>query len=144
MDSIGGRIKFARKQKGLTQTDIQRLTGISSGNLSDIENDKSMPSASALISLSRELEVSIDWILTGKEFSKQKAVGNSKDLLPEEIEFIGKFRQLTKENQIKVEGIVEGLLLGQANVRQQNGSVTSSRSTNGNGREEAAARSESA
>ena len=65
MDTVGKRIRQARKNKGFTQTEIRKLTGISSGNLSDIENDKTMPSAGALISLKRELGVSIDWLLTG-------------------------------------------------------------------------------
>lgn len=148
MKTIGSRLKEARKRKGLTQVDIQKATGISSGNLSDIENDKSMPSAAALISLSRELEVSIDWILTGEErFAvepaslKREASGYvSIDLSPQEIEFFAKVRQLSKENRIKVEGIVEGLLISQDNYPQSR-TGTSSRSTNGYEREESAAKS---
>lgn len=132
----------------MTQIDIQKATGISSGNLSDIENDKSMPSAAALISLSRELEVSIDWILTGEErfaiepaSPERKASGYSDiDLSPQDIEFFAKVKQLTKENRIKVEGIVEGLLISQ-DSNPQGRTGASSRSTNGYEREEAAAKS---
>ena len=35
---IGKRIKEQRKKLGLTQTEIKSAVGISSGNLSDIEN----------------------------------------------------------------------------------------------------------
>lgn len=67
MDSIGKRIRSARKRKRYTLNDIRSKTGLSTGNLSDLENDKFMPSANALILLKDVLGVSIDWILTGKE-----------------------------------------------------------------------------
>ena len=38
--SIGTRIKQRRKELGLKQLQIKELTGISSGNLSEIENNK--------------------------------------------------------------------------------------------------------
>lgn len=63
--SIGTRIKQRRKELGLTQLQIKQTTGISSGNLSDIENGNKLPSAPALLSLSTILECSIDWILKG-------------------------------------------------------------------------------
>ncbi len=66
MDSIGERIRKIRDVYKLTQIDIYNRAGISSGNLSDLENNKSLPSTKALLSLNREFGVSIDWILTGK------------------------------------------------------------------------------
>lgn len=115
METIGERIKVMRKRKGLTQADMKSLAGISSGNLSDIENNKSLPSSSALISLSRELEVSIDWILTGEERSYIKhttSQSTQETVPPQGIELLSKFYQLTKEEQLKIEGMIDGLLLG--------------------------------
>lgn len=63
---IGQRIKDRRKELHITQTQIQEWTSVTSGNLSCIENGKYLPSATALIELSRVLDCSIDWILTGK------------------------------------------------------------------------------
>lgn len=62
---IGQRIRARRKELHITQTQIQKQTSISSGNLSGIENGRYLPSAVALIELSSILECSIDWILTG-------------------------------------------------------------------------------
>lgn len=62
---IGCRIKKRRKELGLTQVQIKELTGISNGNLSDLENGNRLPSATALIELSKVLNVTTDWILTG-------------------------------------------------------------------------------
>lgn len=63
---IGQRIKERRKELHITQTQIQQQTSVTSGNLSCIENGKYLPSAVALVELSRVLKCSIDWILTGK------------------------------------------------------------------------------
>lgn len=63
---IGQRIKERRKELKITQTQIQEQTSVTSGNLSCIENGKYLPSSVALLELSRVLDCSIDWILTGK------------------------------------------------------------------------------
>lgn len=63
---IGQRIKERRKELRITQMQIQEQTSVTSGNLSCIENGKYLPSAVALMELSRVLDCSIDWILTGK------------------------------------------------------------------------------
>lgn len=62
---IGLRIKQRRKELGLTQTQIKEQTGISSGNMSEIENGSKLPSALTLIQLSNILNCSTDWILKG-------------------------------------------------------------------------------
>ena len=66
---IGKRIKDKRNKLGLTQAMIYDKTGISTGNLSDIERGKSAPSASALCELSKILECSVDYILFGESRS---------------------------------------------------------------------------
>ena len=64
--SIGKRIASARNAKGLAAADLGGKPGISDGSqMSRWENDKTMPSAVALMTLSRELDISVDWILFG-------------------------------------------------------------------------------
>lgn len=65
MSTIGQRLRTARKSKKLSLLDVRDLTGLSTGNLSDLENDKFSPSANTLIQLRQLLNVSIDWMLTG-------------------------------------------------------------------------------
>lgn len=66
MDNIiGQRIKQRRKELKITQPQVAEQTSISSGNLSCIENGKYLPSAVALIELSKILDCSIDWMLLG-------------------------------------------------------------------------------
>lgn len=70
---IGLRIKERRKKLCITQAQIQEHCGISSGNLSGIETGRYLPSAAALIELSKILECSIDWILTGESLNSKSS-----------------------------------------------------------------------
>lgn len=72
MNSIGERLKYIRTLYDLTLQEIKICTGISTGNYSDLENNKSLPSTSALISLCREFKVSSDWILLGEGEAPEK------------------------------------------------------------------------
>ena len=86
MDTLGSRIRKARKAKKITQTDIKNACGISSGNLSEIENDKVSPTSNALLSLKRFLGVSVDWLLTGEGEMFPPSEPDHK-LLPNPMEF---------------------------------------------------------
>lgn len=92
---IGQRIKERRKELKITQTQIQKETSISSGNLSCIENGKYLPSAVALLELSTILNCSIDWILTGKSSISEC------DLIldNEETELLNGFRELSEDDK---------------------------------------------
>lgn len=77
---IGIRIKTRRNELHITQAQIQESCGISSGNLSGIENGRYLPSAAALIELARILDCSIDWLLTGESLiSKDTGFVNIKE-----------------------------------------------------------------
>lgn len=91
---IGNRIKQRRKEKKLTQKDIEKETGISSGNISDIENGNKLPSSNTIISLSKILECSTDYILKGYKNEDDTTVRNEleRDLLQE-------YRKLPRDEQ---------------------------------------------
>lgn len=67
MDTIGKRIRALRKEHHLTMKELHELTGLSTGNISDMEHDRYMPSVASLIPLSKALNCSVDWILTGND-----------------------------------------------------------------------------
>ena len=69
---IGERIKKRRVELGLTQTDIKESTGISSGNMSDIERGNRFPSIPTLIQLCSILNCTSDYILTGSSPTSEK------------------------------------------------------------------------
>lgn len=100
---IGQRIKERRKELKITQTQIQQETSISSGNLSCIENGKYLPSAVALLELSKILDCSIDWMLTGKSsISESSAILDNK-----ETKLLNGFRELSEDDQEELIGLLE-------------------------------------
>lgn len=100
---IGQRIKERRKELNITQTQIQQKTSISSGNLSCIENGKYLPSAIALLELSKILDCSVDWILTGESSTSTNTIC----LDNEEIALLNGFRELPKEDQEELMEILQ-------------------------------------
>lgn len=124
LDSIGARIRKARKDKNLTLSDVREATGLSTGNLSELENNKFMPSAGALISLKNLFEVSVDWLLTGEdpysesfpetEYSADENSSFVKEssqsylhLGKEEKLLLDGFRKITPERRRDIMGFIE-------------------------------------
>lgn len=100
---IGCRIKQRRKELGLTQVQIKKLTGISNGNLSDLENGNRLPSATALIELSKVLHVTTDWILTGEYPDADiHSTQAGYSLSASEESFINCFKQLSSDDQDEI------------------------------------------
>ena len=105
MNSIGERIRYARKRKNFTISQVKEITGLSVGNLSDIENSKILPSSNALIKLSESLQVSTDWILTGKEFDLSN--DSIQEMLSEkDVELLKKYNLLSKDKQRDIQGFI--------------------------------------
>jgi transcriptional regulator with XRE-family HTH domain len=61
---VGPQIKRVRRDRGLTLTQVAEGSGLNVGYLSQIENDKALPSLEALAAIGRALEVPIAWFLT--------------------------------------------------------------------------------
>ena len=70
--TIGERIRSRRKSLNLTMQAIYEKENIKTGNLSELEHDKYLPSVQTLIALGRILQCSIDWILTGEEYQDRE------------------------------------------------------------------------
>lgn len=66
-DSIAVEIKKAREAKGLSFSDLHRLTGISRTTLHDYESGRSKPGARELLRLCEILEASPNRLLLGTE-----------------------------------------------------------------------------
>lgn len=95
---IGQRIKNRRNELNITQTQIYKELGISSGNLSGIENGKSLPSATALIGLSQMLKCTTDYILFGDSpKSETILISNNKEYEDKILEMLSKLSDTDKE-----------------------------------------------
>ncbi|WP_027086842.1 helix-turn-helix domain-containing protein [Cohnella panacarvi] len=64
--AIAGRIEQILKSKKITKVDFAKKLGISTGNMGDWSRGKSAPGANALVAISEELGVSLDWLVTGQ------------------------------------------------------------------------------
>lgn len=102
-NSIGERIASRRKELGITGRQIKEISGISTGNLSGIEKGSSLPSATALIELSKILDCSIDWILTGETPISEFSINLLSD---GEQELLNTYNQLDKRGQHRIHTII--------------------------------------
>ncbi len=63
---LGDRLRQWRKSIPLKSYELAKLINISQGSLSDIENNKSLPSADTIAKLYQHTNINIIWLLTGK------------------------------------------------------------------------------
>ena len=63
---LGDRLKWIRKDKGLTQQAFARPLSTSSGYISEVEQGKKSPGSEFLLSLMRVYRISVDWLLNGE------------------------------------------------------------------------------
>ena len=98
MDTIGKRVRAARQECGYTMKQLHELTGLSTGNISDIENDRNTPSVASLVPLGAALKRSLDWLLTGEDpasrTSEKRPVCDGVELTQAEADVIAMFRLL--------------------------------------------------
>lgn len=102
---IGDRIKTKRKEANLTIKKMHELSGLSIGSISDIENNKYAPSISSLLSLSKTLKCSIDWIVTGDNFKEDNhclKFQNFEILDNDERELLTNFRKLNARDKVDI------------------------------------------
>lgn len=121
---IGERLRTRRKELNITQMEIQKELGISSGNLSGIENGRVYPSASALIGLSKILHCTTDWILKGDSLNiENHSFSQNEDFL------LNGFRTLSIEDQEEMLAILQIKMEKRKTVKgEAKGMVKSSKS----------------
>lgn len=65
-ETVGSRLRLWRKSSMMKLLDVKKMIGVSQGSLSDLENNKSLPSATTLTQLCLRTDLNICWLLTGK------------------------------------------------------------------------------
>lgn len=64
--AMGARVAKRRKELGMSQSALGEQVGMVQHNISDMENGKRWPTAEHLIRLSKELGMSLDYLMLGK------------------------------------------------------------------------------
>ena len=83
--TVGGRLKYWRKVSRLRLVDVAALIHVSQGSLSDLENDKSLPSAATLTGLCQKTDMNLYWLLTGEDPWSVKRRGFKRNPQPSAI-----------------------------------------------------------
>lgn len=118
MQSIYERIEFMIRQKGLTKKSFCEQLNISTGNMGDWKRGKSTPGTHKLIEISTYFQVSLDWLILGKNtpemiresgedyiFEQIRQLDcQSDELLPKEKEFIKEYIAFTQYRKLKESG----------------------------------------
>ena len=81
MSTIGDRIKEQRKQLGLTQSELGKKLNVTDRAVSKWEQNEGNPDISIIASLASVLNVSIDYLLTGKMPEEKVIIKSPKEML---------------------------------------------------------------
>ncbi len=87
-NGFSGRVKKARVNRGITQTDLAKLIGVSRVMVANYESGKSEPKDSVMNALSAALGVSIKWLETGDKSSESHIVSGDVDFIRRPIPLI--------------------------------------------------------
>ncbi len=89
--SLGETIRNVRKSKGFSIMKVKELTGLSKSTISDLENDKSSPTADTLQKIAIALEVSVE------DFFKEEPVAKNELTIPQD--YIDKYKVTTRDKK---------------------------------------------
>lgn len=124
MKSLGERIAFLRREKGLSQRKLMEILHFE--NLSKYEKNQRQPNYDILTRIANYFEVSTDWLLLGETFKYESIpetlVQGNESLTPyttatkpssltdEEIELLSSFRKLNVKDRLYIDGYIKGML----------------------------------
>lgn len=103
--NIAEKIKTKRKESGLSQKEIAKITNISQNYISQIENGKSQPTADIIKEICNALEISANWLILDKE---------DEPLKKDEKELLNIYRSMSEKNKQRLIGRAENMLEEQA------------------------------
>ena len=105
--SFGKNLAKFRKQRGLTQKELVKLSGVGISQIRRYEADKSTPSLDATIKLVKAIGVSIDEMV----FDKTTAIASNKIIDRELLEQFEMISYMDEEEQNLVKKILEGVIV---------------------------------
>lgn len=118
--NIGEVIRTYRAQRGLSQGDIERRTGLLRCYLSRVENGHTVPSLETLAKIAEAMEIGLADFFPGAETPRdrdtQRMLG---DLSDEEIRFLGEIKRYSSGLSDTDKKLVLGMIRKMATVPQQ-------------------------
>jgi transcriptional regulator with XRE-family HTH domain len=105
--SFGKNLAKFRKEKGLTQEELVKISGVAISQIRRYETNKSTPSLDAIIKLVNVLGVSIDEMV----FSKVTGVAQNKIIDRELLEQFESISGMSKDEKYVIKKILEGAIV---------------------------------
>ena len=105
--SFGKNLAKFRKEKGLTQEALVKLSGVAISQIRRYETDKSSPTLEAITKLSKALGVSIDEMA----FDKLTGIASSRIIDRELLEQFETIFAMTKDEKYIVKKMLEGVIV---------------------------------
>ncbi|MBN4061486.1 helix-turn-helix domain-containing protein [bacterium AH-315-G11] len=106
MNNIHSRIRFARKDVGLSQDTLAKKVGVVRATVTQWESGKAQPKGGRLSRVSNALHISVDWLLTG-EGEKHSRIESSESFSPDEMALLQKYRQLGDDQKKATQTMVD-------------------------------------
>lgn len=108
--TINERIFSLLQQKGVSNADLSRGTGIKSNTISDWKTKGTNPASDKIYTISTYLGVTCEYLLTGK--SKDKNEEYFEQFTKSDLQTISKFSKLNEAGKDKVDAYIDGLMAG--------------------------------
>jgi len=105
--SFGRNLARFRKEKGLTQDDLVKLSGVGISQIRRYEADKSAPSLDAIVKLVKALGISIDEMV----FDKKTAIASNKIVDRELLEQFEMVSGMDEEERKFIKKFLEGVIV---------------------------------
>jgi transcriptional regulator with XRE-family HTH domain len=81
LEGIGDRLREERTRTGISQRELARRLGLSASLISQLESGQSKPSVGTLYAIVTELNLSLDRVIRGEDFSADSVVETKRDTL---------------------------------------------------------------
>ncbi len=105
--SFGKNLAKLRKEKGLTQEELVKISGVAISQIRRYETDKSTPSLDAIKKLVSALGVSIDEMV----FNKTTGVAQNKIIDRELLEQFESISRMSEDEKYVVKKMLEGIIV---------------------------------
>lgn len=107
MDTVGKRLKHARKSRGFTQDSLADTIGVSRGVIFNLEKDKTEPQAIVINAICQTLNINKDWLLSGVgEMEDTAKLSQSAKVLAELYEVA---KELSEDEQLYLLDTIKAL-----------------------------------
>ncbi len=105
MDTLGDRLRFARKSKGYTQDSLADLIGVSRGVIFNLEKNKTEPQTIVINTICQHLCINKEWLVEGAgEMQKSSDVYQSTKVLAELYEVT---KTLSEDEQLYIIDVIK-------------------------------------